>query len=422
MLNKELFTLNPAENNLLNDGVVEINTSKQDENGLKIIRHELKTFVCEGEYQSGIYRILHTYLNHCDKPKQPAVWVSGFFGSGKSHLVKMLGYLWEDFQFPSGETARSLKPLPPDIRDLLVELDRKQKINGRLAVSGTLNDFPSPDIRYAFLQLFLSALGLPPAYHHFKFVYWTKKEGIYDDLNAILEAQGTTLKKEYENLFVSTPLARALLQVRPEFAENEAKVRENFRANFARVAQISREQLIRTIRHEALPLLFGDKIPHTVIVLDEVQQFIGQDGNKTIDIQNLAQDICSNFDGKFLLIGTGQNALSETPQLQPLQDRFSVKVLLSDTDVEMVTRKTVLEKKPPPCRYSIKNWKMRWAKFPETWPAPIAGTAPTTAIPWQPTTRSCPPHANFGKKSFWLLIKQALPANCAANCASWMKA
>jgi hypothetical protein len=112
MKNKELFTLNPDENNLVNDGVVEINTAK-DDNGLKIIRHELKTFVCEGEYQKGIYRILDTFLKHIDEPRQPAVWVSGFFGSGKSHLVKMLGYLWEDFKFPNGDFAKKNKVASP---------------------------------------------------------------------------------------------------------------------------------------------------------------------------------------------------------------------------------------------------------------------------------------------------------------------
>ncbi len=344
MKNKELFTLNPDENNLMNDGVVEINTAKDDQ-GLKIIRHELKTFVCEGEYQSGIYRILDTYLKHFDQPKQPAVWVSGFFGSGKSHLVKMLGYFWEDFTFPNGDSSRKIKPLPSDVNELIVELDRKQKLHGRLAISGTLKDFPSSDIRYSFLQLLLSSLGLPPQYHHFKFIYWTKKEGIYNDLKVLIESKGTTLKKEYENLFVSSILAKAILQLKPEFAQNEADVKKYFAANFKRIESVSREQLISTIKDEALPLTYGDKIPCTVIVLDEVQQFIGQDGNKTIDIQNLAQDICSNFNGKFLLIGTGQNSLAETPQLQPLQDRFTVKVSLSDTDVETVTRKTVLEKK-----------------------------------------------------------------------------
>ena len=78
MKNKELFTLNPDENNLINDGVVEINTAK-DEQGLRIIRHELKTFVCEGEYQKGIFRILDTYLKHIDQPKQPAAWEKSFF-------------------------------------------------------------------------------------------------------------------------------------------------------------------------------------------------------------------------------------------------------------------------------------------------------------------------------------------------------
>ncbi|AYQ36585.1 BREX system P-loop protein BrxC [Runella sp. SP2] len=345
MKNKELFSLNPDDNNLMNDGVVEINTAKDDK-GQKIIRHELKTFVCEGEYQKGIYRILDTYLKHIEQPKQPAVWVSGFFGSGKSHLVKMLGYFWEDFKLDNGDTARTIKPLPDDVNDLLIELERKQKINGRLSVSGTLKDFPSPDIRYSFLQLLLNALGLPQQYHLFKFIYWTKQEGIHDGLKSLIEAQGKDFKKEYENLFVSTPIAKAILELKPEFAENEAKVKENFKVNFKRFDSINREQLIDTIKSEILPMFFGDKIPLTIVVLDEVQQFIGQDGDKSIDLQNLAQDICSSFDGKFLLIGTGQNALSETSLLQRLQDRFTVKVSLSDTDVETVTRKTVLEKKP----------------------------------------------------------------------------
>ena len=346
MKNKDLFTLHPDENNLLNDGVVEINTSQTDDQGLRVIRHELKTFVCEGEYQAGIYRILSTYLKHFDQPRQPAVWVSGFFGSGKSHLVKIISYLWENFTFPNGDSARTLKPLPQDITDLFQELELKQKIHGRLAVRGTLKDFPSADIRYSFLQLFFNAMGLPPLYHHFKFVYWAIQEGIYDDLKTLVEASGKDFRKEYENLFVSSAIARAVLQLKPEFADSEAQVKENFKANFKRVDAISRDQFLSAIRDEALPLRFGDKIPSTIIVLDEVQQFIGQDGNKTIDLQNLAQDVSSNFDGKFLLIGTGQSALAETPQLQPLIDRFSVKVSLSDTDVETVTRKTVLEKKP----------------------------------------------------------------------------
>jgi hypothetical protein len=345
MKNKELFTLNPVENNLLNDGVVEVNTAR-DADGLKVIRHELRTFVCEGEYQSGFQRILSTYLKHIDQPKQPAVWVSGFFGSGKSHLVKMLSYLWEDFKFPDGETARSIKALPQDVNDLLVELDRRQKSIGRLAVIGTLKDFPADDIRYSFLQLVLNALGLPSQYHHFKFVHWLMQEGLYEDVEALVNAQEKDFKKECKKLYVSSALHKAILQVRPDFAESEAKIKEIFKAQFVSPSKISHQQLIETIRDEALPLFFKKGIPCTIIVLDEVQQFIGGDGNRTNDIQHLAEAVCSNFEGKFLLVGTGQNSLSETPFLQPLQERFTVKVTLSDSDVETVTRKTVLEKKP----------------------------------------------------------------------------
>ena len=345
MKNKELFTLNPDDNNLMNDGVVNINTSR-DADGLKIIRHELKTFVCEGEYEKGIYRILDTYLKHIEEPKQPAVWVSGFFGSGKSHLIKIMGYLWDDYAFPNGDTARGMKPLPKDVHERLVELDRKQKIHGRLSISGTLKDFPASDIRYSFLKLLLNSLGLPQQYHHFKFIYWAKQEGILDSLKSLIEAQGKNFEKEVENLFVSSSLAKALLQLKPEFAENEGKVKEAFRAQFTRVESIDRKQLIGTIKEEILPMFYGDKVPCTIIVLDEVQQFIGQDGTKTIDIQNLAQDLCDHFNGKFLLVGSGQSALADTPQLSPLKDRFSVHVMLADTDVDTVTRKTVLEKKP----------------------------------------------------------------------------
>ncbi len=344
MKNKELFTLNPLYVNLKNEGVAKIKNENED---LSIVEYELKTFVCEGEYHDGLKRMLQTYLTYLQDGKTdlPAFWVSGFYGSGKSHLVKMAGYLWEDFTFPDGKTARSLKPLPQDIHELLVEIDRKQKVQGKLSIAGTLRDFPSKDIRYSFLQILLSNLRLPRQYHHFKMVYWLKKEGIYEGVKALLEAAGRSIDKEVESLFVSTPLARAVLEMKPDMAANEAQLLALFRAQFARVEAIGRDEFVRAIRDEILPLSFGDKIPCTIIILDEVQQFIGQDGNLAFDVQLLAEDLCSRFDGKFLLVGTGQNALTDTPILQKLMARFRVPVQLTNTDIQTVIRKTILEKK-----------------------------------------------------------------------------
>lgn len=332
MKNKELFTLNPELVNLKNEGVAKLRTINEKDD-LAIAEYELRTFVCEGEYHDGLKKMLEYYLQNFSSSEQPVFWVSGFYGSGKSHLVKMASYLWNDFEFPNGKSARNIKPLPQDIHDLFVEIDRKQRIQGKLAIAGTLRDFPSKDIRYSFIQLLLNNLGLPPQYHHFKFVYWAMGEGIYENLKALVEAAGKDFKKEVENLFVSTVLAKVVLELIPEMAENEMKLKELFKAQFPRVDSIGRVDFVKTIRDQILPIAFGDKIPCTIIVLDEVQQFIGQDTVLADDVQFLAEDLCSRFDGKFLLVGTGQNALTDTPILQKLMARFRVPIQLTNTDM-----------------------------------------------------------------------------------------
>src|SRR5207247_6026504 len=102
---------------------------------------------------------------------------------------------------------------------------------------------------------------------------------------------------------------------------------------------------------QALDLLrevFGKKgnLPCTLLVVDEIQQFIGEKIQRAMDLQEIAEHCTTKLKQRLLLIGTGQSALNTTPSLQRLQARFAVRVQLSDTDVESVIRKTVLRKKP----------------------------------------------------------------------------
>ena len=93
MLNKELFLRDPTTFSIPNDGVTTVTFPETPEQW-DVLRYELTAFVCEGQYRQGLERILSTYLAQLGQSKQPAVWVSGFYGSGKSHLVRVLEHYW----------------------------------------------------------------------------------------------------------------------------------------------------------------------------------------------------------------------------------------------------------------------------------------------------------------------------------------
>ena len=141
MKNYEVYSKDPRQYDLLNNGVSKVGEIGADQEQLKTLRFELETFVCDGEYARGLERIMNAYLDGLNKPEQQAVWVSGFFGSGKSHLVKMLRYLWVDYKFADGASARSLARLPTNINDLFVELNnRARQYGGLKAAAGTLGE------------------------------------------------------------------------------------------------------------------------------------------------------------------------------------------------------------------------------------------------------------------------------------------
>jgi len=119
MKNKELFQRDPTTSKLLNDGVAAVKDAVTEQER-ETLRYELSHFVCEGQYKDGIVRILESYMGNINSATQLAAWISGFYGSGKSHLEKMLRHLWVDTQFPeTGETARGLAHLPAEVKELL---------------------------------------------------------------------------------------------------------------------------------------------------------------------------------------------------------------------------------------------------------------------------------------------------------------
>ena len=342
MKNREIYLKDPTTFNLINNGVSKVGELGNDEEKKKTLRFELETFVCEGAYEDGLKRTLNAFLTNLDKPEQEAVWVSGFFGSGKSHFVKMLRYLWENYTFEDGATARSLVKLPDDIKDDLVELSTQaRKYGGLRAVSGTLSEGSSENVRLAFLQILFRANGLPEKYPAAKFVLWLKQEKKYDRFRQFLVEKGKDPEHEIKNLYVSPSLAEALVSIIPNYSSS-SDARASIKAQFPPNDSPTIKDVMDTIRQ----IFTNDsKLPLILIVMDEVQQYVGDIQQRSMDIQEIAEKCCKDLNSHVLLVGTGQSALTATPSLQKLQARFTVPVKLSDADVETVIRKTVLSKK-----------------------------------------------------------------------------
>ena len=345
---KDVLLRDPATHPLVNAGQARI-ADREDARVMQELRGELATFVCEGQYADGIQRIVRSFLDNLGRTNQRGAWVSGFFGSGKSHLLKMLCHLWRDTEFDDGATARSLVPaMPGELTTLLRELDvAGRRAGGLLAAAGSLPAGTTDHVRRTVLGVLLRAAGLPEQYPLARFCLWLHEQGRFDTVKAAVEAEDRSFERELNNLYVSGPIARALVACDPAFADGEAEARKTVRAQFPPPdSDITTEQFLRAARDALAHVSGRDRIPCTLVVLDEVQQYVGDSNDRSTLVTEVAEAVEKQLDSRVMIVGAGQSALTDVSLLQKLMDRFTIRVPLSDTDVETVTRKVLLSKKP----------------------------------------------------------------------------
>ena len=344
---KDILQRDPSTHPLVNHGQARI-ADKSNEKVFEELRGELSTFVCEGQYADGIQRILSSFLSNLTQTSQKAAWVSGFFGSGKSHLLKMLCHLWADTKFPDGATARSLVPsMPDDVRELLLELDTAgRRAGGLLAAAGALPSGTTDNVRLTILAVLLRAVGLPDHYSQAQFCLWLHDEGWFEKVKGAVEAAGKQWTSELNNLYVSSHIARALISCDSNFAADEKEARSTLKAQFPpRTTDITTDEFLRTIKR-VLKLVGRDgRTPCTILVLDEVQQYIGDSNDRSTLVTEVTEALSKQLDSHVLVVASGQSALTSVQKLHKLMDRYTIRVQLSDQDVEAVIRKVLLQKK-----------------------------------------------------------------------------
>lgn len=346
MKNREIFVRDPITEQIPNNGVATVAEATSDVE-VKTLRYELQNFVCEGQYDAGLRRILSSFLSSLGgAAEQKGIWVSGFYGSGKSHLVKVLRFLWTDYGFPDGASARELvKGVSQDVRELLKELETAAKRHGGVhAAAGTLGSQTANDIPLAVLQILLRSLGMPDQYPAARLYLRLHEEGSLANVRTQVEGQGKNLLTELKNMYISAPLREALVKHSPGFGVEASQIPALLKAQFPpSVERISVEQMVETM-HSALN--HSGPMPLTLLVFDELQQFIGDSADRSYDVQEIVEACSKRFQSKLLFVATGQSAITATKNLQRLTDRFPIQISLSDTDVETVTRTIVLNKKP----------------------------------------------------------------------------
>src|SRR5207244_2444571 len=75
-------------------------------------------------------------------------------------------------------------------------------------------------------------------------------------------------------------------------------------------------------------------------------QYIGDSHERSVLVTEVAEAMSKQLDSQVVVVAAGQSALTDVPLLHKLMDRFTIRVPLSDADVETVTRKVLLQKKP----------------------------------------------------------------------------
>ena len=341
MLNRETFHTDPAEYRLANQGVAKTSFPPTPE-AMDTLRGELTTFVCDGAYANGLARILEAFLGSIDRDgSAPAAWISGFYGSGKSHLASMLAALWTNLEFDDGATAEGLvHHLPTEVLAPLKELRiAAQRCGGVVAAGDTLGIGPS-DPAAATLGIVLRAVGLPSDLRAAQVAFWLADVGILDIVRTSL---GSTFDIDIRNFILSPRFRDAVLAAKSDLAGSPKELSTQLRSQFPEPPVVTVD-LLETMVRRALTL-GRTELPLTLIVLDEVQQFIRQDPSLTLKIQTIAERLAGRFDGRVLLVATGQQALSDVQDLQKLLDRFPVQIALGEADVDAVIRQTVLRKK-----------------------------------------------------------------------------
>ncbi|WP_251231669.1 BREX system P-loop protein BrxC [Adlercreutzia aquisgranensis] len=335
------------------NGVIKVG---QDDEAL--VKQELSEYVVTRELARHFADFFENYSSAIDQPTDKiGVWITGFFGSGKSHFLKMLSYLLSNrvvdgtpaIDYFDGKVQDPMvynmmrRSVGVPTEAILFNIDTKagQWKEGTTARTALLRAFArvfyehlgffGEDLKLARLEAYADSKGkteqFREAFAQVNGGDWLEERASYDFLeDDIVEVLGQVLgmSEEAARRFFDSSTDEALA---PDVLVTEIKKYVDRRS----------QECGGDFR-----LLF---------MVDEVGQFIGDDVNLMLNLQTLVEELGSRCQGKVWVMVTSQEAIDKVVKVagddfSKIQGRFNTRLTLSSSSVDEVIKRRVLQKTP----------------------------------------------------------------------------
>ena len=354
---RELFT-KPIDRPI--NGVI-----KADQLDAESIWQELEEYVVTKQLTEYFRKFFDAYLAAAEQPKDSTitarvgVWVSGFFGSGKSHYIKILSYLLENREAVDPKTGNHKRAADffdeHKIKDPLLLADIHKAIKGTADVI-LFNIDAKADAKsdrdaivQVFLRVFNEKQGLcGDAPHIAEMERYLIAKGAYDTFKSIFQTRnGNSWQQERDAVDFLRDEVIAALAESLSMSEDSAgrwfdKAREDYRINIEGLAKLVRDYL-------------GTKpADHRIIFLaDEVGQFIGDNTQLMLSLQTIVEQLGTLCQGRAWVIVTSQEDIdaaigevnkARTQDFSKIQARFHTRLSLASSNTDEVIGERLLSK------------------------------------------------------------------------------
>lgn len=328
------------------NGVIKVDQAADD-----VIEQELNEYVITRELKKHFITFFNYYGDAFEQPTADmGVWISGFFGSGKSHFLKMLSYLLENKEVKGIRSVERFRKKFEDDPATFMLIDRATKgttetILFNIDIEGFSNKDKTAVLR-VFAKMFYSHLGFYG--ENLKVAMMERyidQQGMTEEFRRVFEEKKGKSWLEMRRAFAFNGkfIIPTLMEVL-DMSEDDAKAWFNDKT----ATEISIAQLVEDMKAyvDTKPANF-----RLLFMIDEVGQYVGTDTDMLLNLQSLTEKIGSECEGKVWVICTGQEAIDEiikvrADEFSRIQARFKTRLSLSSSSVDEVIQKRILKKKP----------------------------------------------------------------------------